>query len=426
MREQGNVAVSGVQFTIDQRAHIYSELKDEEDKADYGSIQRVRKRLREKFGITVSKNSLIISRKKYRAEGWQFMDQKRSPGGGRKRKFSDAALDEMKDQLKGSNARRVSKKLKFERRSDGKKVKVNRMTLSRLANKENLVLSQPKVKGIRVHADHHKKMRVSHAKWFLNLPDAHKMGVWYSDEIPFYIQPKPNVKNDVIFVEKGQQPSTNVHRHHKGDSSQLFSLWWTINKLGVVAVRVYTENMGVDYFQEVLRSELKPVVHRYDRSRQKLRHWYHDHVTNSSKLYDTEEMDEVFGAGRWLQFAPKICREPDGQMWIEPTAKRRGFFRAKSKAKTECSCIPTNGGAQVPSSSPDLNLAEYAQGMLRTMLNDSIRDGEEEWRGNVTKKMAVVKRLVNKLNDDKPFFRKLWDGHSRRCQKVVESEGGLT
>jgi len=80
----------------------------------------------------------------------------------------------------------------------------------------------------------------------------------------------------------------------------------------------------------------------------------------------------------------------------------------------------------VASSSPDLNLAEYGQGMLRKLLNDAIRDGKEEWRGNAKKKMAVVKRLVEQLNTKKWWFQRLYDGHADRCRKVLQSDGGLT
>jgi len=213
----------------------------------------------------------------------------------------------------GSNARRVSKEFKFEAQ-DGRMVKVSNMMVSRRAKKENLVLSQPKVRGIRVHFSHHQKMRMAHCKWILSLSPAQLQGVWYSDEMAWYI----HFKNDVKYVNKGEQSTTNMHRLHKGDTSKIFWMWWCINKSGVVAFRCYTEGMGVEYFQKVLQEDLKPRIKDFARDRAKLRHFYHDHVTNSNILYDETKMNDVFGAGKWIQFAPPICRQPDGQMWIEP------------------------------------------------------------------------------------------------------------
>jgi len=85
----------------------------------------------------------------------------------------------------------------------------------------------------------------------------------------------------------------------------------------------------------------------------------------------------------------------------------------------------TNGGAHVPSSSPELNLAEYGQGMVRTMLGDVCRSEEFKWRGNANDKMIIVKTVINRLNENKSFFKKLWDGHPRRCQWVIEHDGEI-
>ena len=180
------------------------------------------------------------------------------------------------------------------------------------------------------------------------------------------------------------------------------------------------------YFREVLTLRLKPSIPSYNRSVVKLQHFYHDHVTNSTELYDEDEMNAAVGTGKWIQFAPKLCRVPDGRMWIDETDKRKGHWRKQTKPNPNCRCAATDNGKQVPSSSPDLNLAEYAQGMLRKMLNDAIRDGSEVWRGSVKKKMQVIMRLVNQLNGNKAFFKKLWAGHPARLQKCLATDGGLT
>ena len=80
----------------------------------------------------------------------------------------------------------------------------------------------------------------------------------------------------------------------------------------------------------------------------KLRHLYHDHVTNSSKLYDPEVMDECVGEGKWIQIAPKICRVQDGFVTIKATEKRREYQRKNMVPCEEYECEPTDNGKQVP------------------------------------------------------------------------------
>jgi len=403
---------------------IFTELKREKDEQLYGMIARVKKNLLERHNIDVSQRRLRMMKIQFVADGWTIVGTKRRKGGGRKRKLSDAGFAEVIRAAEGTNARRLVKKRKFEA-TDGRQVKISRNTVKNYV-KDLLVLSVPKIVGIRTHFDHHRKQRIASAKWWLSLSAAHQQGVWFSDEMAWYIQLKPNIKNDVKFVKKGEQSTTNIRRMHKGDFSQIFSLWWTINKGGVVAVKLYSEKMTVEFFQKVLREDLKPKIKDWHRSRQKLRWWYHDHVTNSLTLYVPQQMNAIFGVGRWLQFSPPLCREQDGFITIAASEKRREHQRRNMVPKTVCNCEPTSNGKQVPSSSPDLNLAEYAQGMLRSMLVQAVEDGEEVWRGNVKKKMMIVSRLVNKLNENKRFFQKLYDGHTARCQKVVDTNGGLT
>jgi len=416
--------INGNQFSIQKKAVIFSEMDRERRGATYGFITRVKKSLSSSHDMEVSSKRLEKMKATFAADGWTFQGVKRRAGGGRKRKLSGNGFRSVIAGAEGTNARRLVKRRKFEA-ADGKMVKISRWTVKNYV-KGKLVLSQPKMKGIRTHFDHHRRMRIAHCRWYLSLTAAQRLGVWYSDEMAWYIGLKPNVKNDVMFVKKGEQSKTNIVRMHKGDHSQIFSMWWTINASGVVAVRLYEEKMTVEFFQQTLKDYLKPKIDDYARSRQKLRHFYHDHVTNSSKLYEPSKMNDVFGEGRWLQFAPPICREQDGFITIAASEKRREHQRKNMVPKNDCPCDPTNGGRHVASSCPDLCLAEYGQGMLRSMLVKAVAAHEEVWRGNVKKKMYVVTRLVNKLNENKRFFQKLFDGHAARCQKVLDTNGDIT
>lgn len=415
---------NGNQFSMEKKAVIFTEMKRERSRRTYGFIGRVKNSLAEHHQMDVTYGRLQKMKTEFADDGWTLQPKQRRPGAGRKRKLSTAGFRSVIAQAKNTNARRLVKKRKFEA-ANGEMVKISRLTVRNYV-KGKLVLSIPKMKGIRTHFDHHRRMRVFHAQWYLSLSPTQRLGVWYSDEMAWYIGLKPNTKNDVIYVEPGEQSKTNIVRMHKGDSSQIFSMWWTVNKGGVVAVRLYEVKMTVEFFKETLNDFLKEKIPDFQRSRQKLRWWYHDHVTNSSKLYDEETMNDVLGEGKWLQFSPAICREQDGHITIAATNKRREHLRKNMVPKTHCECEPTAEGKHVPSSSPDLNLAEYAQGMLRTMLLKAVRSNEVEWKGNAKKKMMIIRQLVNELNQNKQFWRKLYEGHEARCQCVVDTKGDLT
>jgi len=96
-----------------------------------------------------------------------------------------------------------------------------------------------------------------------------------------------------------------------------------------------------------------------------------------------------------------------------------------NKKNDICPCPPTDRGKHVPSASPELNLAENAQGYVRQLINDACKFGDEEWRGSVKKKMAVVMRIVNKLNDNGRYWKKLHHSQVRRCQWVLSHDGEI-
>jgi len=86
-------------------------------------------------------------------------------------------------------------------------------------------------------------------------------------------------------------------------------------------------------------------------------------------------MDGVFGVGKWLQHSPKICREQDGVMQIAEGPSHRAYERKRMVAKEVCDC-EVKSGDFVPSSSPELNPAENAQGYLRLLVAEKVKAGE--------------------------------------------------
>ena len=82
-------------------------------------------------------------------------------------------------------------------------------------------------------------------------------------------------------------------------------------------------------------------------------------------------------------------------------------------------------GGVVPSASPELNLAENAQGYLKELVKERIRNGEVEWRGNAKKKMAVLEEEIEQLNKKKSYWRALFADNAPRCREVVEKKGNI-
>ena len=243
-------------------------------------------------GFEVSVKRLDKLRKKYRDEGWKFTggEALRKP---KKRKLSEDGNRKMLEELVGTNARRLSKKMKFEAADGGRDVKVSRELIRRSAKEEKLELSIPKVIRIREHTDHHLQQRMAFCRWWLKLSPTEQHRTWFSDEMSFTIQLQPNKKNDVIYCKKGEQSKTNTVRAHKGDTHAIFSMWWVVNYHGVVCVQLYASMMGVELFHQFLREHLKPRIKDHTRSRLRLEHFYHDHVTNSSNLYEPEVMNDL-------------------------------------------------------------------------------------------------------------------------------------
>ncbi len=92
----------------------------------------------------------------------------------------------------------------------------------------------------------------------------------------------------------------------------------------------------------------------------------------------------------------------------------------------ECKCekdLPSD--AIVPSSSPELNLAELAQGYLRQLVVNDHLSGAVPWRGRVAHKMQIVRDKVVWMNEQKDYWKKLFGALKPRAQRCIDARGGL-
>jgi len=391
-------------------------------------IGNVRKRLHDAFDIDVPHNRLKKLKISYVENDWKFPEEKKKSG--RPRMLSPFGEKQVLSDITGHTQRATARNCEFESNKENCMVSPSRTTLGRVAKRGGLVIAEPKIVRITKYSDHHKKMRVLHAQWFLALPQVQQQQIWYSDEMGFPVTLTPNKKNDVYYVKKGEQTKSNVHRVTKGAMGQMCSLFWVISYEGVQAVKLYTEKLTVQLFNEFLLALLPTAIEEKKRSGHKLSYFYHDHVTNSAELYDAAEMDRMCGKGKWLQFAPKVCREQNGfiQMPAVDNGRRKikAYKRRRMVPKKICDCQPELKGRFVPSAAPDDNLIENVNGYLRQTLWQMCQSGEEEWKGSVETKMNIIRRAINKINNDRSYFWRLYRSHPDRCRRIIVSGGEIS
>ncbi len=409
----------GHSFTLQERSHIFHALHTARNDSVYGQIGRVRTSLINEYQLVVAVNTLKLTRQRYKDNGWTLIgaDAARE---GRPHILSARGEKRLARDMLGNNCSQTVRTHTYASRKKRKKVKVSRQTGYRVAEKENLVIATPKVIRIRVYSDHHKRMRVYYAHWWLGLSAEEKRGVWFSDEMGVPVAIPYNVKNDIVYCEKGKQSETNVRHATKGDTHNVFSLHWCLNQDGVCYATMYEGTMSVDFFHKTLRKFMPEAVAKYHGGIHELTNFYHDHVTNSSDLYKPSIMNQSVGNDLWIQFAPKGCRQPNGRIYIEPVGRRKGYWRNQSKAADVCNCDPTNDGCHVPSASPQLNLAEYAQGYLRKLLYDYCGG---RWSGSPKSKMRMMQQCINNLNENKQYFKKLYLMMDVECRDVIAKNG---
>lgn len=418
---------TGHNISSEHHAIIFTHLKATRYDDVYGLIQKVRKIINdENPEINISERGLRKLRDKYRKNGYQFLvgDDRRS---GRPRILTiEGQNNVLKDVLNHTQRGTARKKIYLS--TDDTLIKVSRTTVHRISCRGDLVVSVPKQIRISYHFDHHLRCRIAWAHYILNLSNLNRRRIWYGDEMSWPITLTPNVKNDIMMVKKGDQTKTNLFRITKGSTGKCFSLCWFISYEGVLFAHLYEDMMTVDKYRDMLVKFLKPVIAQKSRSMYKLGKLYHDHLTNSDKLHEFAFMDAVIGKGKWLPFSPKLCREQKGHIDIPAfdngRHKIRAHKRRKMVAKEVCDCELGNGEF-VPSASPDHNLIEYGNGYLRKLVWDMVAAGEVEWKGSTKHKMNVIRQTINKLNENRRYFWRLYDGHVDMCRKILASNGAV-
>lgn len=409
--------------SVELKAAFFKLVIEERVSGEYGSVQRALFRLRRRgFSLTYRGATRFVSQ--WKAQNWVFNAAEKK-GRGRKRKLSEVGETMIVNALKNSTIRAVSRNNRFATRTGGF-AKVSRCCIQAVRKRKGLVVCAPKKRRIRHHVAHHKRMREVHCQTLLKAPPAKRRRIWYADEQGWPITLSPNSKNCVVYTTPEKCAETNVHRMTKGDEAICFSLFWVISETGVVYFKLFEGTMDVAQFHKFLK-KVAPKVAARKRTTTACSWFYHDHVTNSSSLFDKEKMDACFGEGKWLQHSQPICRQFNGE-YIDVAqskdGKRRAHQRKKMEAKAVCDC-EVKSGEIVPSSSPDLNIAELAQGYLRQLVSEHLATHKKRWSGSVASKMLIVKNVILELDANKGYWQKLFSSNTKRLEKCIELKGGL-
>jgi len=225
-------------------------------------------------------------------------------------------------------------------------------------------------------------------------------------------------------VLKGEQSRKNIQRRTKGDGAQAFSSFQMIDQFGVVCSFLYTEKFTVDFYHKLLKNIVKPALRKRVRDGKLFSVAIHDHVTNSSELFNEKVMNDSFGRDKWVQHSAPICREQDGFIDVaEVPGKRKAHKRKNMVPCSVCECKMST--LCYPSASPDLNFAENFQGYLKQIVGEQIRKKSVVWRGSVKKKMKIVQETINELDKNKAYFTKLFSSVQKRYAWVHGHSGQL-
>lgn len=342
----------------------------------------------------------------------------------RPRVLSDTGTADLLAAAAGSNYRRVAKKMKFEG-VDGTLKRVSRETVKRWTS-PTLELSEPKTTRIRHHTAHHRRFRKEIAGLVMRKPASFALNMHFSDEMSIPIAITPNKKNDVILVPKGSRSSTNIRRVTKGSDKQCFSLFWVITRHGVLTYDLYVNNFDMQFFEALLYDKVQPAIQSAKQRGEKVSVFVHDNVSNS-RSYPEDALNDIYGRSHHWRHSPPICKVKSGEKQHIAYDRKDGrhieYDRDEYVACEECECRVREG--VYASASPDMNLAENAQGMLRQMLEEMIRDGDIEWRGSPKKKMELFKTVIEKLHNDKSYWKRLFESCQKRYKWIYDNDGDI-
>ena len=153
----------------------------------------------------------------------------------------------------------------------------------------------------------------------------------------------------------------------------------------------------------------------------------HDHVTNAND-YPEEALNEVYGRSHHFRHMPPVYKVDSGDKMLVEYDRKDGkhisYERAVMLPKNPCDC---KMNANVwPSASPADNLAENAQGYLRQLVLEKCKTQEGRlWSGSVKKKMKIVVEVIEKLNKDKAYWKRLLQSGRKRFAWVGAHRGEL-
>jgi len=261
--EYGNLA----RMSEEARSDLFTCMKLEIRRGRHGAITRSIESCA-LLGHTWKRHAATRWMKHWASTGWNYdlKDMTRSQKA--PRRLSSQGIDEVLRNCKGSNARATARNITFSLKKGGKG-SISHKTVSRWAKKGGLVLSEPKQRRIRLHTAHHKHMRVLYCTFVLSLSLAVRRG-FFSDEQGWPVTLGVNKKNDVIFVDRGEQCSTNIVNRTKGDGANCFSLFWVIARDGVVCFELFEGTMTVEVFHRFLKNIVKPKIRERERQEESI------------------------------------------------------------------------------------------------------------------------------------------------------------
>jgi len=400
---------------------IYTAYRRERNNPLFGRFQRMSVFLLEtEPGFAPARLTLSRWWQRFEENGGSFcVDERKKPTSGTY-KLSPLGMKAVLKRSRGSNYRRTARDFNFQG-AKGELVKISRETVKKYATRGGLVLSLPKERLIRTHFPHHLRLRSLFCRYVSQESFEFCRGLVFSDEMLWPITFGFNKRNDVILVEEGQQKITNIIRRTKGDRAQAFSSFIMIDEFGFVCSKLFTEKFTIDFWHALLIDVVEPAITQRLLDGKSFTASIHDWVTNSGRLFDKQRMDNCFGVGKWFPHTPKICRVEDGYIVIEATKTRKQHNRKRMSPAEICDCKVTQPA--YPSASPDLNLAENVQGYLQQLVREKIRRERVVWSGSVKKKMKILQDVINELDTDKAYFRKLL-GTVRKRYRWVANNGG--
>ena len=303
-------------------------------------------------------------------------------------------------------------------------------TIRAISREGGQQLSHPKVRAVCKHTPHHKRMRVEFCQRALREGDDWIMDQHHSDEEPLFYCHFLNRKNDVIVVDFGECPNTNIQRIGSVGKHACFSMCWHTSRHGVVCYKLFQENFDMPFYSTLLKELPKPAMERWLEEGKSFSRYVHDGCTGG-RNHPYDVLGEVFGEGKFTKHAPPPCKVWTGEYYDVPvraSARRRAHTR-RCKVMVdneECQCNVDEAKTWWPAHSPELNPCENAQNELTRRITKILKeDNGLHWRGPVQVRMQIVERAIADLDADKEYWRKLYASLPGRYRKVVASGGEL-